>query len=311
MSAPRGARGRILVVDKPRGPTSHDVVGWARRALGTRAVGHAGTLDPMATGILVLGIDEGTKLLPYLTSEDKVYETTVTLGAETHTLDAEGTITETAPVPPLDADTVRAAARAFLGTMLQRAPAVSAIKQDGVALHERVRRGDVVVAPEREVRCDAIDVLEVGAGTIALRIECGKGFYVRSLGRDLARALGTRGHLSALRRLRSGALSLEAAVPGEVLGAARTDQEARAVVRAACLTLEAAVSFLPAVHLDASAARDVGHGKPLVRPVETTGPVALFGPDGDLLAISRWNEGALRVLRGFRSESADGTGVGA
>ncbi|AKF06244.1 tRNA pseudouridine synthase B [Sandaracinus amylolyticus] len=291
----------MLVVDKPRGPTSHDVVAWARRALGTRAVGHAGTLDPMATGVLVLGVGEGTKLTPYLMSEDKAYETTIVLGAETDTLDAEGRATSEHDVPALDRATVEAACARFVGTYLQRAPAVSAIKKDGVALHERVRRGEDVEAPEREVRCDAIEVLDVRAREIDLRVRCGKGFYVRSLGRDLARELGTRGHLGALRRTRSGAFGAEDALSGEVLQRARRgDEDARAQVRASLRSLEAALSTIARLDVGASGARELRHGRALrIEEPVVREPIAALDESGELVAIVRWSEGALRVVRGF------------
>ena len=294
-----GAHG-VLVVDKPRGPTSHDVVAWARRALGTRAVGHAGTLDPMATGVLVLGVGEGTKLTSYLMSEDKGYETTITLGAETDSLDAEGRVVEEAEVPALELTAVERACVAFVGTYLQRAPAVSAIKRDGVALHERVRRGEVVDAPEREVRCDAIEVLAVRPGEIDLRIHCGKGFYVRSLGRDLSLSLGTRGHLSALRRIRSGAFAVSDALDGEVLVKARTDEGAREVVRGALLPLERAIASMEPVVVGAAGARDLRHGKAFRAPEpRVREPLAALDDHGELVAIVRWVDGALRVVRGI------------
>ncbi|MDQ3035811.1 MAG: tRNA pseudouridine(55) synthase TruB, partial [Myxococcota bacterium] len=252
----------VLVVDKPRGPTSHDVVSWARRALGTRAVGHAGTLDPMATGVLVLGIGEGTKLTSFVMGEDKEYETTIALGAETDTLDAEGEVIATSDVPALDRAVVERAAAMFVGTISQRAPVVSAIKRDGVALHERVRRGEDVVAPVREVRCDAIDVLDVREREIDLRVRCGKGFYVRSLGRDLASALGTHGHLSALRRTRIGELGVDEAVAGEVLLRARGDDEsAREIVRAGVRPLVRSLGSMATVRVDEAGARELWHGR--------------------------------------------------
>ncbi|UJR81133.1 tRNA pseudouridine(55) synthase TruB [Sandaracinus amylolyticus] len=299
----------VLVVDKPRGPTSHDVVAWARRALGTRAVGHAGTLDPMATGVLVLGIGEGTKLTPYLMSEDKGYETTIVLGAETDTLDAEGRVTSEHDVPALDRARVEAACARFVGTYLQRAPAVSAIKKDGVALHERVRRGEDVEAPEREVRCDAIDVLDVRAREIDLRVRCGKGFYVRSLGRDLARALGTGGHLGVLRRTRSGAFSVDDALSGELLQRARGgDEDARAQVRASLRSLEGALSTITRLDVGVSGARELRHGRAFrIEEPAVREPIAALDEAGELVAIVRWNEGALRVVRGFapRTKSAE------
>lgn len=292
----------VLVVDKPHGPTSHDVVAWARRALGTRAVGHAGTLDPMATGVLVLGVGEGTKLTPYLMGEDKEYEATIALGAETDTLDAHGEIVERAEVD-VDRARVEALLPRFLGTYLQRAPAVSAIKKDGVALHERVRRGEDVVAPEREVTCHGLDVLAVREREIDLQVRCAKGFYVRSLGRDLARALGTRGHLSRLRRTRSGAFSADLALDGELLRRARDDEGARELARRALIPLADAVAGMTRVAVDDAGARDVRHGRPLrVERPEQLEPIAVLDGAGALLAIARWQDGALRVVRGFRGE---------
>lgn len=293
----------VLVVDKPRGPTSHDVVAWARRALETRAVGHAGTLDPMASGVLVLGVGEGTKLTSYLMADDKEYETTIALGAETDTLDADGTIVERAPVPALDRAAVEAACARFVGTYLQRAPAISAIKKDGVALHARVRRGEEVIGPEREVRCDAIEGISIGDGSVSLRVRCGKGFYVRSLGRDLARALGTRGHLVALRRIASGAFA--GGIDAEIVRRARDEEGARASVRAAIVPLADAIGAMARIVVDEASARDVRHGKRVkAPPPEREGPVAVLDRAGALLAIARWDEGALRVLRGFRAIEA-------
>ena len=149
----------LLVVDKPIGPTSHDVVQWARRVLGTSQVGHTGTLDPMASGVLVLGVGQGTKLMPHLGAEDKRYEATLRLGRGTRTLDAEGEVLERVRVPEgLTPERVREVAAAFVGTLSQQAPDVSAIKVGGRALHERVRAGETVDAPFRDVVCHALEV---------------------------------------------------------------------------------------------------------------------------------------------------------
>jgi tRNA pseudouridine55 synthase len=164
-----------------------------------------------------------------------------------------------------------------------------------------VRRGEDVVAPEREVRCDAIEILAIEPGSITLRIACAKGFYVRSLGRDLARALGTRGHLTTLRRTRSGALA--SGLDGEVLRRARDDEAARAEVRAALVPLTSALGAMERVVVDAAGARDVRHGKrvAVARPARTE-PLAVLDPGGELVAIARWREGVLEVLRGMRAK---------
>lgn len=301
----------ILVVDKPSGPTSHDVVAHARRAFDTRAVGHAGTLDPMATGVLVLAVGEGTKLVGHLTAQDKEYEATVALGAETDTLDAEGEIVaRVAPRPGIDRSTVERAAARFVGTIEQRAPAVSAIKVGGRALHRRVRAGEAVEPPVRRVEVRAIDVLDASSERIALRIACGKGFYVRALARDLARALGTVGHLTALRRTRSGAFDPRNAVDWDVLQrAAGGDEGARAALRSALRTLRDAWGDAPAVELTEPGLADARHGRPVLPggvvgglpEVDGDRVVALLHA-GRMVALARRDGDRLRVTRGIREE---------
>lgn len=293
----------VLVVDKPKGPTSHDVVQWARRALATRAVGHAGTLDPMATGVLVLAIGEGTKLVPYLTADDKEYEAELALGVATDTLDAEGAQTETAPVPELDAETVSAVLARFLGRAMQRPPAYSAIKVDGVPLHERARRGEVVEAKEREVEVREIELLGLGPSSIRFRVRSSKGFYVRSLGRDIALALGTVGHLVALRRTASGPFLISSALDGETLRRAREgDAEAREAARAAVMGLEEAVRGLPRVVLDDAAEAHARAGR-RIRDFDASlaqaVPLALVSAHGGLVAVGERLEDELVVRRGF------------
>jgi tRNA pseudouridine55 synthase len=299
----------VLIVDKAEGPTSHDVVRLARRAFGTRAVGHAGTLDPMASGVLVLGIGEGTKLLAHLQLSDKRYAAEVTLGAETDTLDALGQVVERAELPAgLDLAQVRAAAACFRGVILQRAPEYSALKQAGQPLYARVRRGEQVVAPERTVVAHELSIESLTGDRIVLDLHCGKGFYVRSLARDLARALGTRGHLSRLRRLVSGSFAVGVALPFQTLAAAsRNDPEAKRVTLAALLPLSAAVAGFPRIVPTALGIEDVRHGRPLVAeriaagelPGEGEKPVAVFDPGGELLALSHVRDGKLHVTRGF------------
>lgn len=213
MNAPAG----VLVIDKPRGPTSHDVVSRVRRALRTREVGHAGTLDPMATGVLVVAVGEATKLVPWLTAHDKAYRTTIRLGVATHSLDAEGEVVESRPVDAsvFDEARVQEALAAERARTLQIPPSVSAIKIDGVAAHARVRRGEDLVLEARPVAVHRLDLLAVRRDPpeLDLEIVCAKGYYVRSLGRDLAERLGTLGHLVSLRRTRSGPFTDDEAIP--------------------------------------------------------------------------------------------------
>lgn len=301
----------VLVVDKPTGMTSHDVVMRARRALRTRAIGHAGTLDPMATGVLVLAIGEATKLVPFLTAADKRYDATLVLGTETDTLDAEGTVVGEPSAPPaLTRDAVEVAAHRFLGVIEQRAPCVSAIKVNGRALHERVRRGEDVAPPIRTVELHSFELIAIEPDRIRFRLHSGKGFYVRSFGRDLAEALGTVGHLGALRRTASGAFDLAKAVSFATIERALRDDGALETLRTSCLSLEdAALACLPRVDLGEGATADALHGRPiplasLNRPLPDAPPdgtFALFDPEGRLVALARQDASALRVARGIRS----------
>lgn len=298
----------VLVVDKPEGLTSHDVVRTARRAFGTRAVGHAGTLDPRATGVLVLGVGEGTKLLAHLTADDKAYAAKVRLGVSTDTLDAAGQVTAARAVPAgLDRVRVQAVADRFLGETLQRAPEISAIKQAGQRLYARVRRGEVVVPPERRVVVRELVIDAVEGESITLRVACGKGFYVRALARDLAAALDTVGHLTALRRVASGAFTLDGALAFERLEAAsRGESVAREEVTAKLLSLAAAVARFPRVILTVEGAEDARHGRVIARerltgeaPAVGVEPIAMLDGAGALLALGRSAEGGMHVIRGF------------
>ncbi|MCL2825536.1 MAG: tRNA pseudouridine(55) synthase TruB, partial [Polyangiaceae bacterium] len=229
----------ILVVDKPKGPTSHDVVAMVRRVLRVKSVGHAGTLDPMATGVLVILVGAATKLSQFLSLDDKKYLATVRLGQGTDTLDAEGSVTSEAQLGSLLASELehiereqRESGRVCLpvggsigiAMLTERAriaqvpPAYSAIKRDGVVAYQRARRGEQVELPSRDVQVFGLDVVGVSTSPPELRIELhvSKGYYVRSLARDLGTALGIPSHLVSLRRLSSGEFGLDGAV---VLGA--------------------------------------------------------------------------------------------
>lgn len=298
----------VLVVDKPRGPTSHDVVARVRRALKTRHVGHAGTLDPMATGVLVVAVGEATKLVPWLTADDKTYETTIHLGVETDTLDAEGRETLRAPAP--DA-LVRAIRERIPSSLLDRAleaerarteqvpPAFSAIRIQGQRAHELARAGRIESAlPARPVEVRTLEllggrVLDDGV-ELDVRVEAAKGYFVRALARDLARGLGTVGHLTALRRIRSGAFTIGDAIPLE--GASRE----------ALLGLSAAAArALPVTHLDDAGVRAVSYGQRVApEHMQDPHPCASAWLDGSsrLVAIGECGaDGTGRVLRGFPS----------
>ena len=196
----------FLVVDKEPGMTSHDVVAIARRALGTRKVGHAGTLDPMATGVLVLGFNNGTRLLQYITDGDKSYQATVVLGASTVTDDFEGEIIATTDASAISDSQIEAELNTMRGTFMQRPSSVSAVKVDGERAYVRVRSGETVVLASREVTISQLDILEIRRIEqrieIDIEVTCSAGTYIRAIARDCGDALKVGGHLSALRRTR-------------------------------------------------------------------------------------------------------------
>lgn len=249
----------ILLVDKPAGLTSHDVVARTRRAFGTRKVGHAGTLDPMATGLLVIGIEGATRLLTYVVGADKTYEATIRLGQTTGTDDADGEIlTRSAPTAwnAVTADAVRAGVASLTGAISQVPSAVSAIKVDGRRAYDRVRAGEDVVLAARDVIVSRFDVLAERAGDGVLDldviVDCSSGTYIRALARDLGAALGVGGHLTSLRRTRVGPFDVADAVVLEDLEGAPTLTPAHAAGR-----------ILQPLTVSAEEARDLRHGKRL------------------------------------------------
>ena len=268
----------LLIVDKPAGMTSHDVVGRVRRLAGTRRVGHAGTLDPMATGVLVIGIEKATRLLGHLTLHEKRYLGTVRLGATTSTDDAEGETLATADASAITDESIADAFEALVGEIQQVPPAVSAIKVDGVRSYARARKGEEVVLAPRVVTVHALDVLAVRrAGSsvdVDLDVRCAAGTYIRSLARDAGAALGVGGHLTALRRTGSGPYSIDRATPLD-------DVDVR---RHLLPIADAAAAAFPRRDVDESMARAVSYGQALP-PTGVPGAVAVFGPDGTLLAL--------------------------
>lgn len=207
----------VLTVDKATGMTSHDVVGIVRRVLGTKKVGHCGTLDPLATGLLLITIGRGTKIQDLLMSEDKEYVGAMRLGETTDSQDADGELVDTKPVPDLDAATIDAAFAKFHGDFYQTPPMVSAIKKDGVPLYKLARKGQVVEREPRFVHVYAHEILAVRLPEIDFRVVCSKGFYVRTYAFDIGEELGCGAHLQSLRRTKSGRFSVDGAVTVEEL----------------------------------------------------------------------------------------------
>jgi tRNA pseudouridine55 synthase len=281
----------LVVVDKPAGVTSHDVVGRCRRIFGTRKVGHAGTLDPMATGVLVIGVGRATRLLTYVIGAGKSYTATVRLGQATVTDDAEGDVIATTPAGQLTDEAVRAAFAALAGEVDQVPSAVSAIKIDGRRAYKRVRAGEQVVLAARRVTVSKLDILAVrrtpGFVDVDVDISCSSGTYVRAIARDLGVALGVGGHLTALRRTAVGGYPLAEAVTLDEL-------ESRAGGDVVTLTLaDAASRSFPRREATTDEARVLAHGGPLAA-AGIAGPYAVFAPDGALLAIVSEREGRAR-----------------
>jgi len=265
----------LVVVDKPAGVTSHGVVARVRRLAGTRKVGHAGTLDPMATGVLVVGVGRATRLLGHLMLTEKAYDATVRLGVSTTTDDAEGEVVATADTGHLDETTVREAFAAFTGEIEQVPSAVSAIKVDGKRAYARVREGEDVELAPRRVTVHELVVREVRGDEVDVSLRCSSGTYVRAIARDAGATLGVGGHLTALRRTAVGPFGLDRARTLEQLA------DDFAVVPIA----DAARAGFPALELDDRQAVDVRVGRTLAADVPHDGPVAVFAPDGEFLAL--------------------------
>lgn len=269
----------LAVVDKAAAWTSHDVVAKARGLLGTRKVGHSGTLDPDATGVLLLGVGKVTRLLRYLGLTSKRYTGVVVLGTSTASLDASGEITGTWDMSSVSIDEVHAAAQQFTGDILQTPPMVSAVKIDGRRLHELAREGIEVERAPRSVTIHELTVGEpVAPGWFPIEVECSSGTYIRSLAADIGTALGGGAHLRDLRRTAIGSFTETEAVPLEALAPERL------------LSPVDAMRDLAAVRVDEAVAADVGHGKVLPANIlsvdsSSAGPWVVLGPDGSLLAV--------------------------
>ena len=227
----------VLLIDKAPDMTSHDVVAIARRALNTKKIGHCGTLDPMATGLLMLVIGRATKIQDLLMSEDKEYVGTLTLGSVTSTQDRQGEVLETKPVPDFTPEQIDAAFAAFTGEFDQMPPMVSAIKKDGVPLYKLARKGQTIEREPRPVRVNAYKINRIALPEVDFTVECSKGFYVRTYAHDIGGKLGCGAHLSALRRTRSGKFTLDRAIPVADLKTAPREDLHKAMVSLAEISL--------------------------------------------------------------------------
>jgi len=295
--------GGILVVDKPVGPTSHDVVARVRRALRDRRVGHTGTLDPLASGVLVLCVGPATRLSQFLVGADKTYRAMVHLGVETDSLDAEGEVVgRDEGWRDLDAERVVAAATDLVGPQAQVPPAYSAKRVDGERAHRRIRRGETIELEPVDVVVHALEVVRFDPPDVELEMTVSSGTFVRSLARDLAAALGTTGHVRALRRTRAGAFSEGGAMDLDALDAEDAPPP--------WVPPLDAVAHLPLVSLEEDDARRLAMGQRL--PADAShmeaageGGRVRVEADGRLLAIAEVSEGALRPRKVFPSEATE------
>jgi tRNA pseudouridine55 synthase len=281
----------LIVVDKPGGMTSHDVVSRIRRLAKTRRVGHGGTLDPMATGVLIIGVNRATRLLTYVIGASKSYTATIRLGQSTVTDDAEGDVIARVPAGAVTDGAIRAGLAAQTGEISQVPSAVSAIKINGERAYQRVRDGQTVELAPRTVTVSRLDIIAIRrAGDqidVDIDVTCSSGTYIRAIARDLGAALGVGGHLTALRRTAVGALTLAAAVTLPEL-----DDRAPDVI--GLPLAEAARQAFPQRTATAAEARILSHGGPL-EPVGLAGPYAVFDAAGDVLAIVSERDGRARA----------------
>ena len=295
MPAPLQVPEGILVVDKAAGPTSHDVVSRVRRLFGTRKVGHAGTLDPPATGVLLVGLGRATRLLRFLQSLEKAYDATVVFGASTSTQDATGQVVERRTCAFTEEE-LRAASQEFVGDIEQIPPMVSAVKVGGEPLYRAARRGEVVERAARPVRVYELEVaaFDPGAYTAAIHLRCSSGTYVRTLAADLGERLACGAHVRSLRRVAIGSFTASQAVLLDDLEPAGMAERLAHVV-----PMAAALRDFPSVSVEGADLDGVRNGRPLDLvgddpPRDEGGPVAVLDPDGVLVAVYEAIDGRLR-----------------
>jgi tRNA pseudouridine55 synthase len=260
----------FLLVDKAGGMTSHDVVAKARKKFGTKRVGHAGTLDPMATGVLVLGVGNATKLLQYVVDGKKSYEATIKLGVATHTDDREGDVISTADASAVTEEQIRTGLQQYVGTIMQRPSSVSAIKIDGKRAHERVRQGEDVEIPAREVTIYSIDIREVRGSQIDISVTCSAGTYIRAIARDLGEYLGVGGHLTSLRRTLVSPFTIDEC----------QDLESGSLIS----TADGVARMMPTRSLSYEEVVEIGFGR-TIGASDSDGVVAALGVDGNFAAL--------------------------
>jgi len=292
----------LVLIDKPSGWTSHDVVAKVRKAVGTKKVGHAGTLDPLATGLLVLGIESGTKLLTFLVGADKTYLATIRLGVSTVSDDSESDVLKTASaaeVAEVSSERIKQEIQRLTGEILQRPSSVSAIKVDGKRAYDLVRAGEEVDLKERQVSIHSFELISSGItkeGFIDLdvKVDCSSGTYIRALARDLGNALGVGGHITELRRTRVGNFDVSAANSVAELDSLRLTSLA-----------DAAKDLFPAIPLTSAQVTDLVHGKRISSAIESAGKIAGISESGKLVAVLEPVGTGLKSIVVFQGELND------
>jgi tRNA pseudouridine55 synthase len=297
----------ILNLDKPTGWTSHDVVGFVRRRLGVRRVGHAGTLDPFATGVLLVCVGQATRVAEYLAASTKTYLAIAELGISTDTYDRDGTITARAPVPPLGVGDLVEALTGFEGELEQVPPAFSAIKQGGVPAYRRARRGEEVIIPARRVRIHAIRLLDWQPPHATFEVACDPGTYIRSIAHDLGQALGCGAILTELTRTRSGAFRVEDAITPDLLAEAAAHGQAAVHLH----PLQDALRDLTPVPVAPSDVQRLAQGQAVEGDPSAIDRATGYavGPEGDVHAILRY-DAAVRLWRPVKVFISSPTGEG-
>ena len=293
-------RSGILPVEKGPGVTSFQVVAHLRRLLRVSRIGHGGTLDPEATGLLPILVGEATKLTPYLVDLDKEYVATVRLGVTTETQDLSGAVVETRPVPELDAAAVEAALRPFVGTIQQVPPMYSALRRGGRRLYELAREGVEVEREPRAVTIHSILLERLSLPDFVIRVRCGKGTYIRALAADIGARLGSGGTLAALVRTRVGPYALEQAVPWSLLREARSGAQFWARV----LPPDSALGHLPAVSVEDEEARRFSHGQAVPAPGCPDGAARVYAPGGLFLGVGRAGRDLVKPERLLHADPA-------
>ena len=276
-------RAGVLPVEKGPGVTSFQVVAHLRRVLRAPRVGHGGTLDPAATGLLPILIGEATKLTPYLVDLDKEYVATVRLGVTTESQDLSGAVLETRPVPPLDAAAIEAALAPLVGVIRQVPPMFSALHRGGKRLYELARQGVEVDREPREVTVHSIRLVSVSLPDFVIHVRCGKGTYVRTLAADVGAALGCGAALAGLVRTRVGPYALPSAVTWDEVRQARTGE----TLWPRLLPPDSALAGLPPVRLDSDGARAFAHGQAVAAGGRVLGWLRVYGPDDALLGVGQ------------------------